>query len=258
VDAVKTRMSAFTVVMVLLGAVFFLVPLGATFEFSLRAAHGHNFSAYGQLIHDPQFWSTLGLSLKLAAETIALLLVLLVPTAYWVHLRAPGLRPVVAFVCVLPFVVPPIVLIVGLLGVFRGSPGWWISSPQFLVPGYVILSLPYGWFSLDAGLRAMDIKTLSEAAESLGAGSVRTLLQVILPGLRTAIVAAALLALAIVLGEFTMASLALFNTFPAYVNYVGHTTVTGGPALTVLTFALVWAAMLVLVLAGRGPQRRTA
>jgi putative spermidine/putrescine transport system permease protein len=180
----------------------------------------------------------------------------MVPTAYLVHLRLPKLRQVISFVCVLPFVVPPIVLIVGLLGVFRGAPDWWVANPRFLVPGYVVLSLPYAWFSLDAGFRAIDIRTLSEAASSLGAGQVRTLLRVILPGLRAAMLAAALLALAIVLGEFTMASVALFNTFPTYVNYVGHTTVTGGPALTVLSFVLVWATMLALVLVTRG--RRTA
>jgi len=248
----RRRLPIFSTVTLLLGAVFFLVPLGATFEFSLRTAGGHSWVAYRQVLSDPEFRTTLLRSLELAAETIAVLLVLMVPTAYFVHLRAPKLRPVVAFICVLPFVVPPIVLIVGLLGVFRGSPDWWLGSPQFLVPGYVVLSLPYGWFSLDAGIRAMDIRTLSEAAHSLGAGQLRTLLQVILPGLRAAMLAAALLALAIVLGEFTMASLALFDTFPTYVNYVGHTTVTGGPALTVFSFAMLWAAMLALVLVSRG------
>jgi putative spermidine/putrescine transport system permease protein len=255
VDALRLRVAVFPTVTLLVGAVFFLVPLGATFEFSLRTASGHGWAAYRQIVDDSQFWSTLGLSLKLALETSVLLLVLLVPTAYFVHLRAPRLRPVIAFVCVLPFVVPPIVLIVGLLGVFRGAPDWWLSTPQFLVPGYVVLSLPYGWFALDAGLRAIDVKTMSEAAHSLGAGPARTLVQVILPSLRAAMLAAVLLAFAIVLGEFTMASLALFNTFPAYVNYVGHTTVTGGAALTIFSFVLLWTAMLGLTLAVRTRRR---
>jgi putative spermidine/putrescine transport system permease protein len=245
------RLPVFPTVTLLVAAAFFLIPLGATFEFSLRTAGGHSFAAYGTLLHDHEFWHTLGRSLELAAETIAAVLALLVPTAYWVHLRAPRLRPLIAFVCVLPFVVPPIVLIVGLLGVFRGAPEWFVASPQFLVPGYVVLSLPYAWFSLDAALRAIDIRTLSEAAHSLGAGWLRTLVQVILPGLRSGMLASALLTLAIVLGEFTMASLALFNTFPTYVNYVGHTLPTGGAVLTVFTFAMLWAAMLVLALASR-------
>jgi len=236
------------------GLAFFLVPLAATLEFSLRTAHGHGLAAYRDLVSDPQFWSTLEISLKLAGETAVAALLLLVPTAYWVHLRAPGLRPLVTFVCVLPFVVPPIVLIVGLLDVFR-SQTWFVSTPQFLVPGYVVLVLPYVWFSLDSGLRAIDVRTLTDAAQSLGAGRTRALVQVILPSLRASILGAALLTLAIVLGEFTMASLSLFDTFPVYVAYVGQTQATGAAALTIVSFGLLWAAMFCLILVTRGRHR---
>lgn len=238
----------------LLAAAFFLVPLAATLEFSLRTLGGHGIAAYRDLLSDSQFWSTLKLSLQLAGETVAGALLLMVPTAYWVHLKTPMLRPLVALVCVLPFVVPPIVLVVGLLGFFHNEI-WFVSTPQFLVPGYVVLCLPYVWFSLDSGFRALDVRTLSEAAASLGAGSIRTLVQVILPGLRAALIAAALLTIAIVLGEYTMSSLSLFNTFPVYVAYVGQTKVTEAEALTIVSFGLLWAAMLALALLG--PRRTT-
>lgn len=238
-------------------AAFFLVPLGATLEFSLRAPHGHDVRAYRDLFHNPDFWRTLRLSLQLAAETVVAALVLLVPTAYWVNLRAQSLRNLVTFVCVLPFVVPPIVLIVGLLGVFQ-SQTWFVATPQFLVPGYVVLCLPYVWFSLDSGFRALDVRTLSEAAASLGAGLMRTLGQVILPGLRAAMLAAALLTLAIVLGEFTMASLSLFDTFPVFVAYVGQTQAGGAAALTMVAIGMLWAAMLVLAVFTRGRHTRRA
>ncbi len=178
------------------------------------------------------------------------------PTAYWVNLRAQSLRSLVTFVCVLPFVVPPIVLVVGLLGFFS-SQTWFVSTPQFLVPGYVVLCLPYVWFSLDSGFRALDVRTLSEAAASLGADPVRTLVQVILPGLRAAMLAAALLvATAIVLGEFTMASLWLLNTFPVFVAYVGQTQAGGAAALTIVSIGMLWAAMLVLAVSTRGRHAR--
>ncbi len=249
------RISPVSIFGLLIVAAFFLVPLAATLEFSLRTANGHGIEAYRTLLSDNQFWKTLRLSLELSGETVGFALLLLVPTAYWVHLRAPKLRAVVAFVCVLPFVVPPIVLVVGLLGVFR-SQIWFVSTPQFLVPGYIVLSLPYAWFSLDAGFRSMDVRTLSEAAASLGAGSMRTLVQVILPGLRAAMLAAALLTIAIVLGEYTMASLTLFNTFPVFVAYVGQTQVTEAEALTIVAFALLWSAMLALAVAGRNRHTR--
>ena len=50
----------------------------------------------------------------------------------------------------------------------------------FLVAAYVVLSFTFTWFALDAGLRSIDIHTLTEAAQSLGASRTRTLLTVIL------------------------------------------------------------------------------
>jgi len=233
-------------------AAFFVVPLAATIEFSLRTgASSHGVAAYGTILHDPQFWSTLWLSTRLALETIGIALVLLVPTLFWVHLRAPRLRPLVAFLCVLPFVVPPVVLVVGLLDVYRGAPEWFIATPQFLVAGYVVLAFPYVFFSLDAGFRAIDLRTLTEAAQSLGAGWRTTLLRVVLPNLRAAALGGALLTFAIVLGEFTMANLSLFNTFSVYVNYVGQTTATPAAALAVISFVLTWGVMFAFVTVSR-------
>jgi len=67
--------------------------------------------------------------------------------------------------------------------------------------------LPYAYRSLDAGLRAIDVKTLSEAARSLGASWLRVMWQIVLPNLRTAVLSASFLSVALVLGEFTIANL---------------------------------------------------
>ena len=95
-------------------------------------------------------------------------LILFVPTIYWVHLKVPRLRPVMAPVALIPFVVPPIVIVVGLLRVFKGTlraPFWFLGKPDlFLVGAYVILAFPYIYFSLDAGFRSIDVHTLTEAS----------------------------------------------------------------------------------------------
>ena len=39
-----------------------------------------------------------------------------------------------------------------------------------LVAGYTALSMPYMYRAIDTGLRAIDVQTLTEAAQSLGAG----------------------------------------------------------------------------------------
>ena len=65
--------------------------------------------------------ATFKLSFLLALETIVLSLVLFVPTIYWVHLKLPKLRPVIAFIALIPFVVPPIVIVVGLLKFYKDT-----------------------------------------------------------------------------------------------------------------------------------------
>ena len=183
--------------------------------------------------------------LLLAIETIVISLLLFVPTIYWVHLRLPRLRPVIAFLALIPFVVPPIVMVVGLLKLYQGAPSWFYAQPWgFLAAAYVILAFPYMFFSLDAGFRSIDVHTLTEASQSLGASWPTTLLRVILPNIRSAALAGSFLTLAIVLGEFTIANLAAFHTFPIYIQLVNETQGFPAAALTLVSFGITWAAML--------------
>jgi putative spermidine/putrescine transport system permease protein len=264
VDAMRPRMSLSAGIWLSLGAVYFIVPLFATLLFSLKSGpnQSYSLSAYGTVIHDGEVWKTLRVSLVLAVETIAISMLLLVPTAYWVHLKLPRVRPYIEFFTILPFVVPPIILVVGMLTLYNGTfhaPLWFLEKPYaFLVAAYVVLAFPYVYRSLDAGFRAIDIHTLTEASQSLGAPWRTTLLRVILPNIRAAALGGAFLTLAIVMGEFTIASLALFSTFPTYIYQVNQETIYEAAALSLVSFGITWVAMLGLFAVGGGPGRRRA
>jgi putative spermidine/putrescine transport system permease protein len=250
-------------VWLLLGALYFFVPLVATLLFSLKSnttGKCCTLANYGWVLHNGDFWHTLKISLLLALETIAISLIIFVPTIYWVHLRVPRLRPVIAFLALIPFVIPPIVMVVGLLRVFKGTPDWFYATPWgFLAGAYVILAFPYMFFSLDAGFRAIDVHTLTEASQSLGARWTTTLVKVIVPNIRAAALAASFLTLAIVMGEFTIANLATFHTFPIFIQYVNETQGFPAGALTLLSFGITWAAMAsLLVFARQRGGRATA
>ena len=154
-------------------------------------------------------------SVGLAVITPIVMLVILVPTMTWVRLRLPWLNRTVEFISLLPLTVPAIVLVVGLTPVYSWLTGWlrYFLGPSigestlWLSLAYVILVLPYSYRALDAGLRAIDVKTLSEAARSLGASWVVVMWRVVLPNLRTAVLSASFLSVALVLGEFTIANL---------------------------------------------------
>ena len=246
-----------------LAAIYFILPLYSTFAFSLKKNEPgapcctlHN---YGWVLHSGDFWHTIKISFLLALETIVISLLLFVPTIYWVHLKLPRLRPVIAFMALIPFVVPPIVMVVGLLKVFKDTPSWYYQQPWgFLATAYVILAFPYMFFSLDAGFRSIDVHTLTEASQSLGATWTTTLFKVILPNIRAAALAASFLTLAIVMGEFTIANLAAFHTFPIFIQYVNESQGFPAGALTLMSFGITWLAMLSLLVVGRkrGQSRR--
>ena len=104
-------------VVLLLAGVYFLIPLYAGAKFSLQNDAGH-FSLYAVKAIPSQtgFGAAFFLSLRLAALTVVLSIVLMVPTAVYVHLKLPKMRRVLDFVTILPIVIPPIVLILGVLG----------------------------------------------------------------------------------------------------------------------------------------------
>jgi putative spermidine/putrescine transport system permease protein len=250
-------------VWLLLAAAYFVLPLYATFDFSLKENKAGTpcctLSNYGWVIHNGDFWHTIRISFLLALETIVISLILFVPTIYLVHLKFPKLRPVLAFMALVPFVVPPIVMVVGLLRTFKWTPNWYYGTPWgFLATAYVILAFPYMYFSLDAGFRSIDVHTLTEASQSLGARWGTTLVRVIIPNIRSAALAASFLTLAIVMGEFTIANLAAFHTFPIFLQYVNESQGFPAGALTLLSFLITWGAMLSLLLVGRKRGARSA
>jgi putative spermidine/putrescine transport system permease protein len=243
----------------LLFGIYFLVPMAASIEFSLRDVNDtHSLASWGKLLDQPGLFSTLGTSLWVAAGTVVLTLVIMVPTVSWVHLRKPKLRRVMEGISLLPLVIPPIVLVNGVLVVFADAPEVINGTPVILVLEYVILALPFTYRTLDAGLQAIALPTLVEAARSLGAGWSTVLLRVIVPNIRSAVFGAAFLNLALVLGEYTLASILLMDTFPVWTVQTGQSE--AGVSVAVSLMSLFVAFMLLFVLslvAGRRKRERS-
>jgi len=235
---------------------FFLLPLLAMLEFSTRGglAGGRDFSAWRAIGDDPELLRAIATSLQLAVLTSVLMLVLLLPTMVWVHLRLPRLRRLLEFLCLLPLVIPAIVLVVGIASLYTWVTYFLGNSALTLVFVYVVLVLPYAFRALESGLVAMDLRTLSEAARSLGAGWGTVLLRVVLPGVRGAVLSAALLTVALVLGEFTLASLLNFPTLQVAINLIGKRD--AALSIAVSLAALLLAFLLLLVLSAVGGPRR--
>jgi putative spermidine/putrescine transport system permease protein len=247
-----------------LGLLYFFVPLVATFLFSLRAQKDVlSFLAYQRIFADPQFWKTLGFSLGIGAVTIVVSIALIVPTAYWIRLRLPQLRGLTETISMLPFVVPAIVLVFGLIRVFSGAPFFLtnstIGTDVLLVAAYVVLAMPYMYRSVDTGLQSIDVRSLTEAAQSLGAGWLTILMRVIFPNLRVALLSGSFLTLATVMGEFTMASFLVgINAFGPYMSLIGQNKTYESSSLAIISFAITWLFMGAIQWLGRGSGNEAA
>ena len=245
-------------VVFLLGVIYFLGPLYATLLFSLRSQP--NLSAYTNLLDDPQFGSTLLYSFVVGVITIIVSVGLIVPTAFWVRLRLPQLRRYIEFITLLPFVVPPVILVFGLIRGYGHPPlpltNSELGSNALLVAGYVVLSFPYMYRAVDVGLRSIDVQSLTEASQSLGGGWFRTLWQVILPNLRVSLLSGAFLTLAIVIGEYTIATFLARPAFGPYLSLIGGNKAYEPAAALLISFGLTWIAMGLIALLGRGSRIR--
>jgi putative spermidine/putrescine transport system permease protein len=230
----------------LITAVYFLVPLWGALKFS-------GISAFGSVISEDGFGTSLWLSVRLAIVTTLITLALMVPTAVYVHLRLPKLRRVLDSITILPVVIPPVVLIIGVLQV---APNALKESPYLLSLEYVILSMPFAYRSIDAGLRALDLRTLTEAASNLGAGWITTLWRILLPNLTTALLSATVLTVALVLGEYTMATLDLTQTFPVWIVVNDQTSAQISVAASLLALFVTWLVLMLITLAGTRQSRR--
>ena len=258
------KLQIFRWVTFIAAGLFFLVPIWAMFEFSTRGV-GENaprtFANWKAIADFPELVGPLTLSssgiiasLELAAITSIATLVVLVPTMVWVRLRLPRLRRVIESISLLPLTIPAIVLVVGFWPMYQ-----WIGinindSILTLAFAYIILVLPYAYRALDAGLAAIDVKTLSEAARSLGASWFTVMWRVIVPNISSALLNASLLSVALVLGEYTIANNLLYPNLQVEIVSLARTN--AGVSIAVAVASLLFAFVLLVALSFVGGPRR--
>jgi putative spermidine/putrescine transport system permease protein len=253
------RIARIAILVLVLG--YLVLPLLAMLEFSTRGdvdpvtkAATRSLQSYTAIFSYPNLVDGIVASLEISVLTVLGMLVLLVPTMVWTVIRVPRMRRVVEFLCLLPLAIPAIVIVVGIaplyqfMGRYFGAFG---ASPLTLTFIDVILVLPYSYRAIDSSLRGIDSATLAEAARSLGASWPRTIFEVIVPNIRTGILSASVLGVALVLGEFTISSLLSFHTVQVEIYLLGKRDSFVSVAVSLL--ALVFAFFLLVLISRFAP-----
>jgi putative spermidine/putrescine transport system permease protein len=253
----RRRLNIFRYVVFIFFALFFLLPLGAMLRFSLEGARAGSWSLAGwkQIATYSGLLGSIEITLELAVLTSAVLLVLVLPTMIWVRLRVRWLSRTMEFLSLLPLTLPAIVLVVGLAPIYNRIERYNVSAIMLLW-AYVVLALPYAYRALAAGLNAIDVTTLSEAARSLGAGWGTVMARVIAPNMWQAILNALLLTVALVLGEFTIASNLTYMTLQPALFEISRSTSNPVVLFSASSASLLFAFILLLILSYVGRRRR--
>ena len=157
-------------------------------------------------------FTPLWLSLKLAAVTTAILVLIATPLAWWLANSRSRWKPVVQALVALPIVLPPTVMgfyLLILLGPYAAPGRWWFEltggTLTFSFAGLVIASclysLPFAVQPLHASFESLGSQEL-EAARTLGAKRLDAFLSVVVPMSVPGFLTATVLSFAHTLGEF--------------------------------------------------------
>jgi putative spermidine/putrescine transport system permease protein len=253
----KDRPNLWAIAWALLGLLYFFVPMYGTLDFSLRMQKGQiSLMAYQVVLSDPQFLESFRYSAIMGVITVIVSVILFLPTVYWTHLKLPKIRPVIEIVTILPFIIPTIVYVFGLIRTFSKPPLQMTLTPFktdiLITAGYVVLSMPYMYRAIDVGMRSIDVRNLTEAAQSLGANWLQILVNVILPNLRIAILSGALICFATVIGELILGDFLVRPALGPYLVQVGRSKAYEPAALGMISYALTWACLGLIQLVSRG------
>jgi putative spermidine/putrescine transport system permease protein len=255
-----------TIILTIVGLVF-LLPIVAMAEFSLRIGQANDkgvqpygflhyiaaFTPANEATYD-QLFQGIGNSLGICVITVLIVLFLLLPTMILVELKFPAYRRALEFICILPITIPSIVLVVGFIPIYSVVAQIFGTSAWTLAFAIGVIVLPYAYRPIASNMAGVDVKTLSEASRSLGASWANVLALVIVPNLRRGILSAVFITIAVVLGEYTIASFLSRNTFQTALIQLQHSD----PYVAVIfaLFALIFAFVLLVLIGRLGSVRR--
>jgi len=159
-----------------------------------------------------EFLQTFWISIKLASLTTAILFIVGIPIAYFLSYSKFRLKVVLQALVSMPLVLPPSVLGFYLLLAF--SPNYWFGKFLLnyfdvqlaftflgILVGSLIFNLPFMVNSIQTGLSNLPA-SLKDASYSLGKSRITTLMKVLLPNIKPAILTGICLTFAHTIGEF--------------------------------------------------------
>ncbi|AHB05166.1 ABC transporter permease [Pandoraea pnomenusa] len=203
----KKILFALQLTLTLLMCAFLLIPVGMSILAGLSVNYFRGPSAGLTFRWVIQVWQdyhdAILNSLYVGLSTLVLVTLLGVPAGYVLARWKSRMARWIEELLTLPIALPGLASALALISVYGGMRGF-RESLAFIVVGHVIFTLPFMVRAVAAACADSRIKLMEEGAASLGASFLRRFTTVVLPNIRSEIVAAALIVITLSLGEFNL------------------------------------------------------
>ena len=214
---------------------------------------------YLEVARDPSFRRAFVASLSVATITCAACVAIGLPLAYAVfRAQSRRVRALARVVYQLPVALPPLVLAFGFILVFSSDTLPWLGSIWLLAAGHIVLGLPYFLQTVVADMQRLGLRTLEDAAESLGSNGLQRFMHIVVPTLRHSILAGLIIVGALSIGEFQFSNLVagfLNRTYPVVLLQAFYGATGFACAATVILLSLAFLAAVSGSLAAGGATR---
>ena len=204
------KKSAGSIAVMLLVMIYLLIPLVISIIYSLFKKwtgilpEGFSIGNYASLFSDPNFLASVGRSVGMCIVPILLTIVIVLLALFVTTIYFPKLEKYVQIICMIPYTIQGVILSVSILSLYVGNKSVLSNRMVMLMGAYCIVILPYIYQGIRNGMRAVNMVTLIEAAEMLGASKIYAFFRVVVPNIISAIIVSSLLAVGIIVGDYVL------------------------------------------------------
>lgn len=207
--------------------IYLIIPVIATVLFSVAnkwdtsvLPQSYTLKYYAEIFSDPQFLAALLRSVIISISAGLLSVVVILPCVYLGILHYPKFIRIFEVLAMLPFIMPGVVLAIGLISLYSQLPVDITGTVWILLGAYFILCLPFTYQTIRNSFRSISSKSLIEAAMMLGCSESGAFIRVIVPNVMNGIVSALLLDISVLFGDFVLVNLLAGNNYSTVQMYM--------------------------------------
>lgn len=205
----KKKKAGSVIVMVIL-ILYLLLPLVVTIVYSLFdkwtdiVPRGFTVSSYVTLFQDPEFLLCILRTLIVCIVPIVLTTVIILLAMFVTIVYFPGLDKYVQIICMIPYTIQGVILSVSILAAYVKSDTFLSNRMVMLFGAYSIIIMQYIYQGIKNGMSSVNVNTLLEAAEMLGASRISAFFRIVVPNIVSSVVVSSLLAVGIIFGDYVL------------------------------------------------------